>query len=67
MKEYTYKVIIDGKEMYSGNRIKYLKEKAQFDFDYLNAYSAVIVRGNQLYAHKTYDGGWMRMTGPYRP
>jgi len=45
-----YSLYIDGKLAYEANHIGYLKEKAQFEFDYLNAFSATIVRGNQYYA-----------------
>jgi len=61
-----YSLYIDGKLAYEANHIGYLKEKAQFEFDYLNAFSATIVRGNQYYAYKKYDGNWIRMSGKFK-
>ena len=61
-----YKVYIDGKVAYEGNHVRYLKKQVQFEFDYCNIFSATIVRGNQYYAYKKYDGEWVRMSGKFK-
>lgn len=62
MAKYRYTAYIDGNEVYAANHIKYLKEIVQFDFDYLNAYRAVIRMGNKVVATKMYDGDWQRVS-----
>ena len=60
--KYKYQLYIDGALAYEGDHIRYLKERAQFEFDYCNAFSAKIMHGQNEYAYKKWDGEWRRIT-----
>lgn len=65
MSKPRYTAIIDGREAYTADHIKYLKEQVQFEFDYLNAYFAEIRTGNKVVSTKFYDGEWRRTLYDY--
>lgn len=60
MRKPKYQVYIDGRLAYQGNHIPYVKEQADFEFEYLNAYFAKIKTGNRVISTRFYDGKWNR-------
>ena len=59
MKE-RYQLYIDDALSYESNHVKYLKDRAQFEFDYCNAFYARIMVGKRIYASKKYNENWHR-------
>ena len=60
MGKMRYAVYVDGSMVWESNSIKSCKEKANFEFDFLNAFHAEIKCYNKVYAYRFYNGTWSR-------
>lgn len=64
MTKNLYTAIVDGHVVATWNHVELAKRDAEFYLQYCNGWSAWILKGNCLYAHKNYDmKQWESMSG----
>lgn len=73
MAKNLYTAIVDEHVVATWNHVGLAKRDAEFFLQYCNGFSAWILKGEQLYAHKNYDmkqwesmGGYDRQLAGYR-
>lgn len=55
MTKSLYTAIVDGHVVATWNHVGLAKHDAEFSLQYCNGFSAWILKGEKLYAHKNYD------------
>ena len=59
-----YTAIVDGRVVGTWNHVGLAKKDADFDLQYCNGYSAWILKGNRIYAHRKHgDEKWEAIRG----
>lgn len=66
MTKSLYTAIVDGHVVATWNHVGLAKRDAEFSLQYCNGFSAWILKGEQLYAHRMYDSEWEAISGPDR-
>lgn len=64
MTKNLYTAIVDGHVVATWNHVELAKRDAEFYLQYCNGWSAWILKGNRLYAHRMYDSEWEAISGP---